>query len=552
MGNKSENKNNNYLVQGTILVIASFIARAIGMIYRIPLTNILGNQGNAYYSTANDIYMIILLVSSFSLPLAVSRLVSERRHRGEHRNAHRVFKCSIRFALVSGGIMSILTFASAGFVTKDLMSNDLAHYALRVLSPAIFIAAIVGSFRGFFQGHETMVPTAISQVIEQLVNAVVTVIFAGVMMNYGLKIGEETGNTLMGPAFGAAGGTFGTVVSLAIAFLFMIAVYSSYQRSFKRKLRRDTSSIRESDRSIYLALFMTIIPIVLSTVIYNISTVIDQGIFNKVLGDQGCTVEQYNDIWGIYVGKFRVLMNVPLSIASCLAPSVVPSMTAAVQDRNWKEARIKVRDTIRYTMIFTIPCAVGMAVLASPIMKLLFRDHMSLTSGIMQHGALLIILLGLSTITTGILQGLCKLQAPLVNTFIALVLHIIALLIMLKHPMFKLNIYAVLYSNILFALIICILNAYSIRRYIRYKQETKKTFIIPVIASGIMGLAAYGVYYLFYLYAGNAISTIVAILTGVIAYIVLLIKLRGISERELIGFPKGTLIVNILRKCRIL
>jgi len=548
VGNKS--KNNNYLLQGTILVIASFIARAIGMIYRIPLTNILGNKGNAYYSTANEIYTIMLFVSAFSLPLAVSKLVSERLHRGEKRNAYRVFKCAIKFALVSGGILSILTFALAGFITKDLMSNELAHYALRVLAPAIFICAVVGVFRGFFQGHGTMVPTAVSQVVEQIVNAVVSVVFAGILMNYGLKIGEEAGNTLIGPAFGAAGGTFGTVASLIVALIFMLVVYMSYRRSFKRQMRRDTTNRRESERSIYLAILSTIFPIVLSTILYNISTVLDQGIFNKILGAQGYTVEQYNDIWGIFTGKFKVLMNVPLSIASCLAPSVVPSLTAAMQDKNWKDARMKVRDTIRYTMIFTIPCAVGLAALASPIMTLIFNDSMSLTAGIMRHGALMIILYGLSTLTTGILQGLGKLQIPLINTLIALVLHIIALFVMLQQ--FKLNIYGVVYANILFALVVCVLNAYAIRRTINYRQEIKKTFAIPVIASLIMGIAAFGVHFVFNLFAGNAISTILAILAGVVVYVVLLVKLRGISEKEILGFPKGTMIVRILNKCKIL
>ena len=193
MSKKSSSKT-NFLAQGTILVIASFVAKAIGMIYRIPLTHILGDDGNGYYSTANEIYTIILMISSFSLPLAVSRLVAEREYAGEVKNSYKVLICSLRFAAVTGGILSILTFLLGGVITKYVMGVELASYALRVLAPAIFLFALTGVLRGFFQGHGTMVPTAVSQIIEQIINAIVSVAGAYVMLQYGLKLGEKNGD----------------------------------------------------------------------------------------------------------------------------------------------------------------------------------------------------------------------------------------------------------------------------------------------------------------------------------------------------------------------
>jgi len=543
----TKNKN-NYLVQGTILVIASFVARAIGMIYRIPLTRILGAQGNAYYSTANEIYSIILMISSFSLPLAVSKLVSERLHKGQKKNAHRVFICALKFGLLVGGIMSVLTFALSGIITK-FMKFEMASFALRVLSPAIFLYAIVGVLRGFFQGHETMIPTAVSQVIEQIVNAFVSVAGAAILVSYGAKLGETKGNDSMGPAFGAAGGTLGTVVSITVALLFLLFIYISYQRVFRRQMKRDHTKRLESDRVIYIALIATILPVVLSTVIYNISTVIDQGIFGTIMSGQKYSEKEYSTVWGIFV-EFKVLMNVPLSIASCLAPSVVPSLTASMLDEDYRAAGIKVRDSIRYTMVFTIPCAVGLAALASPVMQLVYGDSSTLAAGIMQSGALMIVLYALSTLTTGILQGLGEMQRPLIHSAVALVLHIIVLVLMLNFS--GMNIYSVVYANIFFALVICLLNAWAIKQTIGYRQELVRTFIIPILVSGVMGLAAYGIYRLFALFAGVLISTIVAILTGMIVYVVLLVKLRGITEREIRSMPKGAYLVYILQRCRIL
>ena len=551
MSKKSSSKT-NFLAQGTILVIASFVAKAIGMIYRIPLTHILGDDGNGYYSTANEIYTIILMISSFSLPLAVSRLVAEREYAGEVKNSYRVLICSLRFAAVTGGILSILTFLLGGVITKYVMGVELASYALRVLAPAIFLFALTGVLRGFFQGHGTMVPTAVSQIIEQIINAIVSVAGACVMLQYGLKLGEKKGDAELGTALAAAGGTFGTVASVGVALLFMIVIYLGYRNGFKRRMKKDKTRRRESDRAIYRAITYTILPIVLSTLVYNISTIIDQGVFNHILAGMGFTQKQYATVWGIYSGKFRVLMNVPLSIASCLAPSVVPALTEAMANNDLREAGLRTRDTIRYTMVFTIPCAVGMAALARPIMMMLYgnNDSLALAAGIMQSGALLTVLLALSTLTTGILQGLGEMQAPLVHAATAVAIHLGFLVLFVVK--FKWNIYGVVYANIIFGLIICLLNARSIRKKLHYRQEIKKTFLVPVIAAGVMGIAAYLVHRVFNLFAGNTISTILAVCVGAVVYGICLVKLGGILEREIRRLPKGDLLADLLIRLNIL
>ena len=551
MSKKSSSKT-NFLAQGTILVIASFVAKAIGMIYRIPLTHILGDDGNGYYSTANEIYTIILMISSFSLPLAVSRLVAEREYAGEVKNSYKVLICSLRFAAVTGGLLSILTFLLGGVITKDVMGVELASYALRVLAPAIFLFALTGVLRGFFQGHGTMVPTAVSQIIEQIINAIVSVAGAYVMLQYGLKLGEKKGDAELGTALAAAGGTFGTVASVGVALLFMIVIYLGYRNGFKRRMKKDKTRRRESDRAIYRAITYTILPIVLSTLVYNISTIIDQGVFNHILAGMGFTQKQYATVWGIYSGKFRVLMNVPLSIASCLAPSVVPALTEAMANNDLREAGLRTRDTIRYTMVFTIPCAVGMAALARPIMMMLYgnNDSLALAAGIMQSGALLTVLLALSTLTTGLLQGLGEMRAPLVHAATAVAIHLGFLVLFVVK--FKWNIYGVVYANIIFGLIICLLNARSIRKKLHYRQEIKKTFLVPVIAAGVMGIAAYLVHRVFNLFAGNTISTILAVCVGAVVYGICLVKLGGILEREIRRLPKGDLLADLLIRLNIL
>ncbi len=356
----------------------------------------------------------------------------------------------------------------------------------------------------------------------------------------------------MAPGWGAAGATFGTVASVTVALLFMMYLYSRFYRRFRHAVRKDHTGRRESSRHIYRLLILTILPIILSTLIYNISNVLDQGIFNAVLKTQNYTEKQYATIWGIYSGRFRVLMNVPLSLASSLGPAVVPSLTAAVAARDKDAAVWTVKSATRYTMMITIPCAFGMAALGRPITQMLFHPEngMDLTAGIMQAGAAVIILYALSTLTTAILQGLGKLRDPLIHCSIALVIHVIALFVMLRY--LNLNIYSVLYSNILFALIVCILNALSIRRYIYYQQEFKKTFIIPLIASIIMAFGSYAIWYVLHFLFGNSISTVLAIVAGMIIYIISLVAFRGLTKDELLRLPKGGWFVRIFTKMGLL
>ena len=175
MSTGNHKKKSNYIVQGGILAAASILVRIIGMVYRIPVTRILGPVGNSYYSAAYEVYSMVLLISSFSLPLAVSKLVSARMAAGQPKAAYKIFKCTLTFALVSGGIGALLIFFGAGFFSDVLVNTPESKLALQVLAPTILVVALMGCLRGYFQGLGSMVPTAVSQIVEQVVNAAVSI-----------------------------------------------------------------------------------------------------------------------------------------------------------------------------------------------------------------------------------------------------------------------------------------------------------------------------------------------------------------------------------------
>ena len=192
---KTKKNESNFLVQGSILAVASIISRVIGLIYRIPLKAIIGDIGNDYYGTAMEIYSILLLISSYSLPLAVSKLVSTRMAKGQRKNAYRIFKGAIVFALISGTLAGLVVYFGAGAITAYVVKTPLSVFALKVLAPTLCVVAVLGVIRGFFQGMGTMMPSAVSQLIEQVVNAVVSVWTAYMLCQYGKKIGAVLGRS---------------------------------------------------------------------------------------------------------------------------------------------------------------------------------------------------------------------------------------------------------------------------------------------------------------------------------------------------------------------
>lgn len=551
MGKKAK-RESNFLVQGSILAVASIISRLIGLLYRIPLKSIIGDIGNDYYGTAMEIYSILLLISSYSLPLAVSKLVSTRVAKGQRKNAYRIFKGALIFAAISGAAAGLIVYFGADVITIYIVRTPLSVFALRVLAPTLFVVAVLGVIRGFFQGMGTMMPSAVSQLLEQVINAVISVWSAYMLYQYGAKIGAVLGNpATYAEAYGAAGGTIGTGAGALAGLLFTLFVLVIYRPVFKKMSQRDRSKNVESYGTIFYVLIITIIPVLLSTTIYNITSFLDMGTFKHIAALQGYQAKEYSTMWGIYVGEYKVLVNVPIAIASSVSASSVPSLSTAFAAKDIPQVKRKVAYSIRFIMVIAIPCAVGMGVLASPILQLLFHDNRPLTAHMMQIGAVSIVFYSLSTLSNGILQGINRMSVPVKNAVIALVLHI-GVLAALMYGM-DLNIYAVVWANTFFSFLMCILNGMAIRKYLRYHQEVARTFVIPSICAAVMGVTVYGTYYfLMKTVKINAVSTLASIFVGVGVYGILLLLLRGLRENELRSFPMGGLIIKIAKKLHLM
>lgn len=543
MSTRNEKKNADYLKQGGILVMASLVVRIIGMVYRIPMSNILGEEGNGIYAVAFEIYDLILIISSYSLPLALSKIISAQQANKEHKNTGRTLKVALRFALLSGGTFALLLFFGAGFLEKTIYPEySGVQIPLRVLAPTIFIVALLGVFRGFFQGKKTMVPTAVSQIIEQVVNAVVSVAASYLFMKWNSE-------SLQQAAWGAAGGTLGTCLGAASALLLVLFVYWVYRPILAKLERRDRSGKQETSRQLFKILLLTILPIVLSQTVYNISGLVDYKLFGWLSAMRGMDPISIKSFVGVYSSKYRLLCSVPIAISTAIASSMIPSAVAAYTEGDVAQWKTNVSSGIKFNMIIAIPCAVGLTVLGQPVVRMLFAASNYVLGGhMMTVGAIAIVFYALSNVTGGALQSIDKMRLPVIHSAISLVIHVGIVALFLTCT--NVGVYALLIGNITFPLVVFVMNLMAIRRYVpTYQQEVVKTFLAPLAAALWMALAALAVYGgAGLVISSNLIRTLLAVCVAVFVYFAGFLLLRGLTKDELFDFPMGRKLYLLARK----
>ena len=253
-------------------------------------------------------------------------------------------------------------------------------------------------------------------------------------------------------------------------------------------------------------------------------------------------------MWGVYSGQYIVLQNVPVALASAMSTASIPAISSSWSLKNYRETREHIRSGIRITMMILIPAAVGMSVLAYPIIGLLFpQEETCVVSTIMLTiGSPGIVFFGLSTLTNGILQALGEVNTPLKNAAIALIYHVVITIVLLIFT--PLGLYSLVIANCLYGLQVCYLNQKMLRKKTRYKQEMKKTYILPIISSILMGIVVAIVYYgLFALTRKVLIPLIFAIVIGVIVYFIIIFYFysdhpaSGLSPAVSFEFPTESL-----------
>ena len=537
-------KKNTLVRNASILMVASVISRIIGLIYRRPLGEVLGSVGLGYYGYASNLYSILLLISSYSIPMAVSKIVSERLATKQYMNAHKVFRCALLYAVIIGGITALITFFLGGYLLPANQQNALP--ALRVLAPTIFLSAILGVFRGYFQAHRTMTPTSISQIAEQIVNAIVSILAAYIMIS-----AFAPGGGVGAYIFGAVGGTMGTASGVIAGLAFMLFVFFLNRGFFRRRMAKDRYGETETTGDIFKVILLMVTPVILTTFINNASMYLDSYLYSSIQGFHGIDADAISAAYGEFSNYYIPLINVPMALASASAAALMPEVSGRYALNDYSGTNNAIRQSTRFTMFICMPCMLGMTFLARPFMQLLFPASSETASNLLMAGSLYIFFTAMTTISGCVLQSVGKQRTAMINAAIALGLNILTLAIMLFAAP-QLDIYAVMIANILFSVFYWILNNISIRKYLGYRHEIVRGYLLPLAASGIACGGAWAVYELLArLTRRPSIAIIIAVLLAIVVYLIIYPMITRTQEEELVTFPLGRKWAAVLRKLRI-
>lgn len=533
-------KKNNFLKGAAILGIAGVIVKILGAIYRLPLSNIIKSEGMGYYQTAYPLYTLLLTISTAGFPIAIAKLVSERRAIGDSKGANKVFKVALTGLVIGGLLTSLFVFFTADNIVEKL-GNKNAYYALIALVPALFFTPIMSAFRGFFQGHQFMIPTALSQIMEQLFRVVSGLLLTYLLLDKGIPI--AAGGASFGGSAGAIAGTF------TMAF-----IYFYRRKEISKELEGSIYAEEYGVNHIIKDLLIIAIPITLGAAIVPIMDTIDVMIVLKRLQLIGYTEKQANDLYGNLKGMAQTLINLPQVFSIAISMSLVPAISDANARKKKNEMESIISSGIRITLLIGLPCALGLFVLARPIIELLYFNNDTATiinvSNSLSILSFSVIFLTIVQALSAILQGLGKPGVPAKNLLVGAMVKVILSYTLTVIP--SINIYGAAISTVVAFGIAAILDLISVMNYAKIKLSIKDIFIKPFIASLGMAISAFVSYMFLMNIIGGKLATLISVLIGVIVYAILLVLTGSITEEDLSLLPKGDKIGKKLNRFKLI
>ena len=532
--NKVKKNGGSFVKQAAILAVAGILVRLLGFLYRLPLTNMIGDEGNGIYSAGYYLYNMFLIMSSAGLPVAISKMVSEKLALGEYTNAKKIFRTSFFVAGGLGLICTIAMFLGADAFCKAIGSPR-SYYCILTLAPTVFIVSVMAVFRGYFQGFNSTVPTAISQIVEQILNAVFSVYLAWILVKTSVELG-------------AAGGTAGTGIGALAGLVTLVVIFFTSRKGRMELFAEDKKDYRvETSREITSNLFKIAIPVITGTAIFSMTNLIDMVMVNSRLAAIGTyTAEEIDALYGQLTGKYVTLFTMPVAISTALATAVIPSIAGSVVRKEHELVQAKVDTTLRLTMIISIPAAIGLGALGPQILQMLFPNY-SDGGMLIRVGSISVVFLALSQISTGVLQGVGKVNAPAWNALWGSIAKIPVNYFLIAIP--EINIIGAVISTTVCYIIASLLNFRALIKATGVRPDFVGMLVKPSIASIIMGVFSLLSYHLFYKFMpSNLVCTLLAIVVAIVVFVVAMICVKGFAREDLQMVPMGGKIIRFLEK----
>lgn len=523
-------KKQTFMKGAFILIVANIIVKVIGAAFKIPLTYLLDEDGMALFTTSYTMYTWLFIIATAGLPVAISRMISESRAKGNYGEVKKILHVSFTLLGIIGIAGTLVLFFGAGTFAR-LLGNPDAELGIMAIAPAMLFVSGMSAFRGFFQGHQDMYPTAASEVCEAVGKLVIGFVGAYYFINYSV-------------IHAAAGAVFGVAAGGFLGFVVLVIVYNVKKKNLYSKA---SVGICRSDKTLLKQLIEISVPITIGASVFSLTSLIDMAMIMRNLQAIGFSYKEAKFMWGSYSGYAVPMFNLPPTLISAISISLVPTISGAFSVGDNKTAGETAGNSIFITILFALPCAVGMSVLAEPILALVY--HNTNAASTLTILGIAIIFVSLVMITNSILQSVKKERIPVYNMLIGGVVKVLINNWLVKNP--DINISGAPIGTNACYIVILLLNLYWIKRELKFKFSVVQYVVKPVASAVVMAFIALGVYNLTS-FLGNSVALLLSIGTGGVTYVLMIFVLRTVSEDIMLVIPGLSKLVPVMKKYKLL
>lgn len=545
----SKNKEKHNYVQGAaILTVGVIIMKVLGAIYKIPLGNILGDEGYSMFMGAYNIYYIFFTLATAGLPVALSRLIAESDANGRAKNEEKTFRVARWTFFAIGMVFALIMFLFPEWLAAEYLENPDAAMSVKAMSPAILLVCIVSAYRGYFQGNSNMLPTTVDEVLEVLFKVI-----SGLILSY--VIIKSTHSLPLGSAGAILGVSIGSVVSLGYMIIYKRRHEAQLSAPYTGGHAPDDTpaddDVVDSAGKIVKDIFRIGVPIAFGACIMALLNSVDSKLcMDRLQNAAGFSYKEAKVLYGVY-GKGQTLFNLPAAFVTPLTISIVPAISGAIAKGAKGEAAKVSEDSLRISAVVSMPMGVGLAVLSAPIFNMLFpRSH--------EAGPTLLCIMGIASffvcfvlMENAILQASGREKYTMTTMITGGVVKIVVNWFLVANR--SINIYGAPIGTLVSYFVMATMNYIFMCSTLENRPSLFKAFARPAASSAIMGAAAWLIYSgcaRIFGSDGSAKAVVclgISILAAVVVYGVAAISLRSITKEDVELIPGGEKLGKILK-----
>ena len=535
--------------KSNMTVYAGIITYIISLGMRIPLSRVIGDTGIALFAPAYELFILCALIFSYGISRTMAGLIRYRMKRAQYKCARKVFQIAFKISLIVSVVIALIIAFSSDFLSEVLVLESMSKKAIIAAAPALILTALVNLLRGYFNGNGFGVLVAHSQYIEKITMVIASLSGGRICYEYGQKVEALIKNNMAAYAYGALGVVVGIIISQLITLIYLLFVFIIYSGTWKRQLSQDSGRRMESSGEIMGMLFANSIPAALSAILLNVFMLIDQRFFNYSMNYMDLA-DTRAALWGSYYGKFAVLTGIGAALVCLAVHGNTAKAVTAYEKGEYHITRERIGSAVKKLCVTAFPIAVYLTVLAEAFIDGLYQGENVQAVSLLKQGTVIIFLYGIAYLFGQLLLKLHMLKELFLSIIIALAVHFAAAFFMVRKGLMGAE--GILYSVILFTLILAVLCFVFAGRKLQYRQEWLYSVAFPAASAAVAGLVVMLLGKVLLSLIGNIPTILISCLIGTFFYILLLMVLRVLNEAELADFPLGGLMIAIGRLIGVL